>query len=103
MSPPSLGGCMNEMQKKFKVTEKQLDKWKIIGKQFGYPQCCIDAFVKLEHIGCERKLTGTGYIPCIECDKKTEEELIMIINANRTHSTLFPIENRQEIKAIWED
>ena len=76
--------------------------WEIIGKQYGYPQCCIDEFLQLKHLGDgPRKLCGTGYIPCVECNKKTEQELIDVINANRTHPTPFPIETSDVVNKLW--
>lgn len=63
-----------------------------MGEYFGYPKCCIDYFFsedyylgKFGHL-----LIGTGYVPCEECSKKTEEELIEVINLNRVCKTPFP-------------
>ena len=65
------------------------------GGNYGYPQCCIDSFcddlsdiskLMSEERGT-RKLTGTGYISCVDCNEKyTVEQLIDNINANRDSS-----------------
>lgn len=65
------------------------------GDNYGYPQCCIDSFcddlsdiskLMSEERGT-RKLTGTGYIPCVDCNEKyTVEQLIDNINTNRDSS-----------------
>lgn len=83
------------------ITDKYKQVWKVIGKQYGYPECCIEEFVKLEHIGEVRKLHGTGYIPCKKCNEKSEKELINTINAARNHCLPFPKENREEVAKIW--
>lgn len=58
------------------------------GMRFGYPACCIGSFIMdIAHDRLatreRRKLDGTGYIPCAECNRKSEEELILTINKNR--------------------
>lgn len=44
------------------------DVWRIVGKMYGYPDCCIDAFIKLEHLDCQNLSAdffyGSGFIPC---------------------------------------
>lgn len=66
---------------------KNKDWWQQAGQQLGYPQCCIDSFSVLAHMNKpERKLTGTGYVPCAECNQKTETELVTVIQENRDPS-----------------
>lgn len=74
-------------------------KYEIRGLLLGYPPCCINGFIdhvkSLESIVDKepRKLDGSGYLPCIECNSKyTEEELIQNINAVR-HSHFKPFPN----------
>ena len=65
-------------------------KFKEFGLYYGYPVCCTESFLKdvttryfLKRP--ERKLQGTGFIPCESCNTKyTEEELISKINENRS-------------------
>jgi len=80
----------------FEVTEEVREHWRELGTKYGYPACCIEAFIAR---GIEEPLfsqrtagAGTGFIPCSahalqvlhkEC---TLESLII----NRTASTLFP-------------
>lgn len=66
-----------------------------MGNHFGYPKCCTESFINrmdayaiVADIGGQilwddRQLAGTGFIPCSDCDSKTEEELIVEINSNR--------------------
>lgn len=68
-----------------------------IGRYFGYPECCIAEFIFRVSTGNfpipARPLDGTGYIPCINCSLKTEEELTKNINTNRdTSLNSFPDE-----------
>lgn len=66
------------------VANRNKDWWQEAGKQLGYPQCCIDSFCNLEHLGePDRKLTGTGYIPCAACNTKSIQALFDTINLNR--------------------
>lgn len=65
------------------------------GFYYGFPVCCVNEFVRfmVGHavlLRTERKLSGTGYIPCVKCNAKTEQELIDTINANRSHPRPFP-------------
>lgn len=75
-------------------------KWEKYGLYFGYPQCCINSFIKHATVPLwyesitlypeGRKLSGTGYVPCPECNAKfTEKELIDNINKNRRHDVPF--------------
>lgn len=83
-----------------KNKQPKFDMWTILGKYYGYPQCCIDSFRKLEHVfGESRKLTGTGYIPCLKCNKKSVENLILSIQKKRICSLPFPEETECEIQS----
>lgn len=65
------------------------DPWIALGWYFGYPECCIQAFLKLEHMQTqaspfERKLFGTGYVVCNRCNEtKDTRELLNYIAENR--------------------
>ena len=67
------------------------NKWWLYGKYFGYPNCCIEAFMKGEHMkGLEHnKFYGTGFVPCKDCYNKNVEDVINIINTNRISPTVF--------------
>ena len=72
-----------------KITNMHIVKWLRMGMEFGYPPCCIGDFILNAVSGAyatipRRKLHGTGYVPCAKCDKQTEDELIAIINSNRS-------------------
>ena len=72
-----------------------------LGRQLGYPQCCIDFFALrsfgfevlgvLVYIPDEWTLSGTGFVPCPVCHAtKSEDELRAEIAANRTVAEPFP-------------
>lgn len=61
--------------------------WLKMGRAFGYPTCCIQSFLELRHIEDQvvRKLNGTGYIPCAQCNiTKTKEQMIQEVNKTRS-------------------
>ena len=64
----------------------------ILAKYYGFPICCVDAYQSGVHKNdnIKRKLSGTGYIPCLICNSKTQEELISTINKNRISPDIFP-------------
>lgn len=71
-----------------------------LGRQLGYPECCIDFFAVRAvalHLGVmiqlppTFKLAGTGFVPCPHCNAtKSEDELRAEIAARRTVSEPFP-------------
>jgi hypothetical protein len=66
-----------------------------LGLFFGYPWCCIVDFMFYWSTDAvrpdeQRPLHGTGYVPCRECAKKSEEELLAIIAARRRCQLPFP-------------
>lgn len=84
----------------------------IWGKYFGFPKCCTHAFNEYDkhkhsnvpygvYVG-KRKLTGTGFIPCTQCEsQKTEHELKMKINQNRICQLSFPKEPKYEKSLLF--
>lgn len=85
------------LRKKKKIIIKELEQMRgeampVLGKYLGYPSCCINDF--MNNFGRKnvimRKLSGTGYIPCQNCNKKTENELLFEINKKRICPTIFP-------------
>lgn len=73
-----------------------------MGREFGYPDCCISNFLKRLKLSREvlrsqpkKKLFGTGFVPCPFCNKtKTEEELEETIRINRLYHRPFPFDDR---------
>jgi hypothetical protein len=65
--------------------------WQIEGEKYGYPQCCIDEFILWAGTQGPRKFDGSGYKPCIKCNKKSHEELIEVIKSNRKYHHKFPV------------
>lgn len=73
----------------------RLDPWVEWGIYFGFPQCCIDAFVTLSHMVDpdleNRPLIGTGFICCPVCAAtKTSDQLTAEINSQRVCTKPFP-------------
>lgn len=81
------------------MTEQQL-QWKRWGQYYGFPDCCIQFFLKNAHeyywfrkVYPEgTKADGTGYIPCPECSKLPMKEMVDKINKERKSLTPFPQE-----------
>lgn len=60
------------------------------GVVLGYGDCCIREFITtLGEFKPPRRLSGTGFIPCIGCAKKSEPTLIREINSRRTYPERF--------------
>lgn len=70
----------------------QLDTFHRHGRYLGYPDCCINAFCTLAHIGSpKRKFHGTGFTPCLTChETKTEAQILEEIDRNRLSPIPFP-------------
>ena len=56
--------------------------WYLQGKYFGYPNCCIKAFLLGEQ-SQDSVFSGTAFLPCSECNKKNPLEIVDVINTNR--------------------
>lgn len=59
--------------------------WKMWGKWYGYPDCCVDALCK----GEQKRggyFTGTGFVPCIKCYDRNPEDVVAHIKVNRWSS-----------------
>jgi hypothetical protein len=75
--------------------------WYHLGELYGYPVCCIEAFVyrisnqisdnKKGYI-VHKDLDATGFIPCEHCSKKPVTELLDYINLHRKENSVFPKE-----------
>lgn len=81
------------------MTKDTIQHWRDMGKEFGYPQCCIDQFCSGVDFGRSDKLNkqdhvsgGYGFVPCdkhaimIDKGEITLESLI----TERTHPIPFP-------------
>ena len=67
------------------VDDKTKYVWRMWGKWYGYPDCCIDAFCKSEQ-RFGGYFNGTGFVPCAKCYDKPVEDLISQIKINRWSS-----------------
>lgn len=73
----------------------RFDTFEEYGEYFGYPECCIQAFMTMNHMHSEDwrryPLHGTGFVCCPTCaESKTEQQLMDEINARRDHPRPFP-------------
>lgn len=74
----------------FQLTNAHQLSWTLHGVFFGYPPCCIAEFVATFE-RTHRKLNGTGYVPCKQCNARyTSQQLIERINLHRKCGTPFP-------------
>lgn len=71
-----------------------MNYWVIYGIYFGFPHCCIrefgDRMSIFQPAPKNRKLKGTGFVPCEHCTQKSEAQLISEINSERLCPTPFP-------------
>jgi len=67
-----------------------LTYWYNTGVHFGFPECCIQAFLDEAYEFPRTPFDGTGYKPCKSCADRCPEELVMSINRNRKHPKSFP-------------
>lgn len=72
------------------------------GLYFGYPKCCIKAFLlKTNNLveydwNPDKKFHGLGFIPCKNCCKRNIENIVIKINQNRVHNIPFKINQTVE-------
>jgi hypothetical protein len=76
------------------MKNKSLILNKILGQYFGYPECCINDFMKRNEvepsipldISNDTRFTGSGYIPCRFCYNSmvnyTKEDIIFRLKRN---------------------
>ena len=77
--------------------------WEYVGDYLGYPKCCREAFQTEDYrTRPVRKLDGTGYVPCAECDRKSVDDLIATINSNRKAVAPFPEFPDEECDLVYE-
>lgn len=77
-----------------------------LGKYLGYPECCIDWFVKraAEYpdftplTDKQEAVHGfNGFIPCPSCAEKVTKETIGALITDRRASTEYPLFNNDEL------
>lgn len=69
----------------------KLERFLTLGLYFGYPNCCIIDFMSRgAYPDVDRKLKGTGFVPCAVCDLKSEEDILEDIYRNRVCPVPFP-------------
>ena len=68
---------------------KEQRYWRKSGEHFGYPECCIKAFLTGDYSEYN-PYNGTGYRPCESCEELSMKEVIIGINKNRAHPYPFP-------------
>lgn len=89
------------------MDEKTKYVWKMWGKWYGYPDCCVDAFCK----GKQKKggvFTGTGFVPCAKCYDRDPEDILTQVSVNRLSAQPFTVTDFSKegtldfIKSFWE-
>lgn len=74
-----------------------MNYYEIVGRYFGYPECCIKDFMSRDEAPEEkRQLCGSGYIPCPDCNNKETYQILIEINRNRVHYEPFPLSDTSE-------
>ncbi len=58
------------------------------GLYFGYPPCCVEAFLNGESV--DSLFDGTGFKTCQKCSKRPYLDVLEEINRNRKHHERFP-------------
>jgi hypothetical protein len=70
--------------------DNNVDLDTLFGIYLGYPRCCIESLAAGHWAKAGLPCTGTGYVPCFECRKKPEEELLDYIEKYRLCDLPFP-------------
>lgn len=78
-------------------TELHKELWKLYGIYFGYPKCCVNAFIKgrfWNHLPekLKPKCKGKGFVPCKRCCNKILKNNLKIksLIKNRICKTKYP-------------
>lgn len=97
--------CKNCIE--MKIDAETIEHWRKKGTYYGYPKCCIEAFIErslkiIEDFSKRNELftknqldiTYGGYVPCVQCaDKIVSNKLdISSLIENRICKTKFPID-----------
>lgn len=62
----------------------------LIGRYFGYPECCLTDMAGLIQRKTSTIYDGTGYKPCEACAKRPMEDVLKEIAERRACPTPFP-------------
>lgn len=79
--------------------------WFFTGKYFGYPECCIQDFLKrtrkitLLTPDQERVHNGHGFVPCPQCAAKVKDSAELIVD--RKCTTPFPDSGTDKERYTW--
>lgn len=63
--------------------------WTNLGRYFGYPDCCIRAFLE-QDFPTDGPFDGTGYRPCHACAALPRDQVLEGIARRRRHHEPFP-------------
>ena len=67
------------------------EQWSYWGTHLGYKPCCVEAFLEGKQVH-ESVFSGTGFLPCKECDKLPVSEVLNYIDTHRDSELPFPFE-----------
>lgn len=89
-------------------TQKDRNHWLIMGKYYGYPECCINSFTKrdvFDPLTKEQEAVhkNKGFIPCPKCAKKVHNGSVSIegLIKDRLCPEPYPNEGRTDNKAAY--
>lgn len=102
--------CKNCIDENYSDQVKDnIEYWTMMGKYFGYPDCCIKDFIDrslkvlqakvLEDIPPHTKQQmdvsfGTGFVPCDACANKVTRETLSTLIVDRSCKYPFPFDNQ---------
>lgn len=77
---------------------------RVLGKLYGFPQCCVDFYVSASSAECHQAPGTAGLRFCPSCATKDLELIIQGINERRINPQPFPISPKEEdYRTIIED
>jgi hypothetical protein len=82
-------------------TESQKAHWKIVGKYFGYPQCCVDYFLSGQRDTCGIH----GFIPCEHHFKLIRDKKLKLSDLMKDRICIlpFPCKHNKDEYELYDD
>jgi len=77
---------------------------RVLGKLFGFPQCCVDFYEKSDGIRLRRAPAFDGYRLCPACEGKSLEDVVNDLATRRICAEPFPFApNEEDYEALLSD
>ena len=81
---------------------ENLNDWHLLGKYYGYPDCCIDAFIRGDYHAEEYPVPdGLPFLPCKKCAGNPVAELLIGVKENRFCKAGF--DKKRHTRPEWVD